>query len=74
MHVQKSDAIAFGQFSAFDIANLSADFGQTSGRNMPRHQRVRNSLQTALLQKDVRAADFRKLDRQQSGAGLKVGL
>jgi hypothetical protein len=74
MHVQKSDAIAFGQFSACDIADFSADFGQMSGGNMPRHQRVGNSLQTALLQKNVCAADFRKLHRQQSGAGLKVRL
>ena len=62
MHIEKSDAIAFAKFAAFDIEQVTANLAQAANRHMTRNQRVGNALQLSALKVNVRAADLRKLN------------
>src|ERR1051325_3746115 len=72
MHVEKRDAITLAKRAAFNVEKTSANLAQTSNGNMPRNEWIRNTLQAALLKIKVGAADFRKLDFEQSRISFEV--
>jgi len=72
MHIEKSNAIAFTKLAAFDIKEPTANFNETTDRNVTGNQRVGNTFQPSLLQINVRAADFRKFDLKQSRVLFKL--
>jgi hypothetical protein len=41
---------------------------------MSRHQRIRHARESSLLQVNIRAANFRNLDREQSGVAFQLRL
>ena len=66
VHVEKRHAIAFAKLSAFDVAQRAANLVQAADRDVTGNQRIGNTLQASLLQINVGAANFRKLDFKQS--------
>jgi hypothetical protein len=72
MDVEKRDAVAFVESSAFDVEQLASDFLQTTNRNVPRNQRVRHTSQEALLHVNIRPANLGDFDLEQCGVGFKI--
>lgn len=74
MHIEKGDAIAFTKLLAFDVEQRPANLAQAADRDMTGNEWIGNALQAPLLQVNVGAANFRKLDFKQSRVLFEFGL
>jgi hypothetical protein len=74
MNVEKRNAIAFVESFAFDVEQLAANPLQTSDRDVSGNQRVRHTRETALLQVNIRAANFRDFDFKERGVWFEIGF
>ena len=74
MDVEKGDAFALAKLAALHVEQPAANLTQSAHRDMTGNQRIRNTLQPALLKVNVSAADLRKFDVQHGRVFLESRL
>jgi hypothetical protein len=60
MYVQESHAIALFEGASIHVQHLTAYLSQMANRNVTWNEWIRHTLQTALLQINIRAANLRE--------------